>query len=61
LALLFVPAGRLNWPEAWLFIFLYFSFIGGTIKWLKKNDTDLLKERMLIKKDVKGWDKSIMS
>lgn len=60
LALLFVPAGTLNWPEAWLFLFLYFSFIGGTIIWLKKNDPDLLKERMSIKKDVKGWDKSIM-
>jgi len=60
LALLFLPAGTLNWPEAWLFLIFYFSFVGGTVIWLKKNDPDLLKERTSIKKDVKCWDKSIM-
>lgn len=60
LALLFVPAGTLNWPEAWLFLILYFSYVVGAVIWLKKNDPDLLRERMSIKKDVKGWDKSIM-
>ena len=60
LILLFVPAGTLSWPEAWLFLFLYFSFVVGAVIWLKKNDPDLLKERMSIKKDVKVWDKNIM-
>jgi protein-S-isoprenylcysteine O-methyltransferase Ste14 len=60
LALLFVPAGRLNWPEAWLFLILYISYVAGAVIWLKKNDPDLLRERISIKKDVKGWDKNIM-
>lgn len=60
LALLFVPAGTLNWPEAWIFLIFYLSVVGGVMIWLKKNDPDLLKERMSTKKDVKGWDKKIM-
>jgi len=60
LALFFVPAGTLNWPEAWLFLFLYFLYVGVGMIWLKKNDPDLLKERMSTKKGVKGWDKKIM-
>lgn len=60
LALLFVPAGTLDWPEAWLFLSFYFLSVGGVVIWLKKNDPDLLKERMSIKKDVKAWDKNII-
>lgn len=60
LALLFVPAGTLNWTEAWLFIIFYLSSVGGVIIWLKKHDPDLLKERMAVKKDVKRWDKNII-
>jgi len=33
---------------------------GGGVIWLKKNDPDLLKERLSTKKDVKAWDKKIM-
>jgi protein-S-isoprenylcysteine O-methyltransferase Ste14 len=60
LALLFVPAGTLNWPEAWVFLIFYFLFVSGAVIWMKKNDPDLLRERTKIKKDVKGWDKNIM-
>ena len=60
LALLFVPAGTLNWPEAWIFLFLYFTIVSGVLLWLKKNSPDLLKERAAQKKDAKSWDKVIM-
>jgi len=60
IALFFVPAGTLNWPEVWFFLILYFSLVGGVVLWLKKNNPGLLKERMSKKKDVKGWDKLLM-
>ena len=60
LAVIFIPAGTLNWPEAWLFLFLYFSFVTGALIWMKKNSSGLLKERMSRKKEVKSWDKKFM-
>lgn len=60
LAILFVPAGTLNWPEAWLLLVLYFLVVGGLLIWLKKNDPELLKERRSVRKDVKSWDKKII-
>jgi len=59
-AIIFVPAGTLNWPEAWLLLFLYFFVVGGCLIWLKKNDPELLKERRSVRKDVKTWDKKII-
>jgi protein-S-isoprenylcysteine O-methyltransferase Ste14 len=60
LAIIFVPAGTLNWPEAWLYLILYIFAVGGCLIWLKKNDPELLKERRSTRKDVKGWDKKII-
>jgi len=60
LAFLFVPAGTFNWPEAWIFLLLYFTIVSGFLLWLKKNSPGLLKERMAPKKDYKSWDKTIM-
>ena len=53
LAFLFMPAGTLNWPEAWIFVLLYFSIVSGVLLWLKKNSPGLLKERTAKKKDYK--------
>lgn len=59
---LFIPAGTLNWPEAWLYLIVIFSYAGVTALWLKKNDPDRLKRRTSFArvKPVKGWDKIIM-
>lgn len=59
LVLIFVPAGTFKWPEAWIFLLFYFSWLTAVIIWLKKNDPELLKERMTArkKKNVKRWDK----
>jgi protein-S-isoprenylcysteine O-methyltransferase Ste14 len=61
LALLFVPAGTLSWPEAWLFLSLYFTVVTGALIWMKKRAPDLLKERMTRNKEIKRWDKKIMT
>jgi len=62
LALIFVPAGTFKWPEAWIFLLLYFSWLTAVIIWMKKNDPGLLKERMTAKrkKNVKSWDKILI-
>lgn len=58
----FLPAGSWNWPEAWIFLSLYFISITGSTLRLWKKDPELLKERMTAKRknNVKGWDKVII-
>lgn len=60
-ALFFIPAGTFDWPEAWLFLFLYFTMAIGTLVWMRKNAPGLLKERMSRRKERKSWDKIIMT
>lgn len=60
-AVVFVPAGTLNWPEAWILLLLYFTSITAAIIWMKKNAPGLLKERMSKKKDTKSWDKKFFA
>jgi protein-S-isoprenylcysteine O-methyltransferase Ste14 len=61
LALFFFPAGTLHWPEAWLFFLLYFTAVSGVMIWMKRKAPDLLKERMSRNKEIKSWDKIIMT
>jgi protein-S-isoprenylcysteine O-methyltransferase Ste14 len=61
LALVFVPAGTLRWPEAWAFLAFYILIVGGGVLWMKRKSPELLKERMSNKSDVKKWDKIILS
>jgi len=59
--LLFGTAGTLNWVEAWLYLIIQFSFSISLSVWLKKNNPELLKDRMIfLKKTAKGWDKVII-
>lgn len=45
-ALLFVPAGTLAWPQAWIFLILLDACSLATGYWLLKTDPALLAERM---------------
>ena len=60
LTVLFLPAGTLNWPEAWLFLLFYFTVVTGIMIWMKKKSPGLLKERMSRKKEAKSWDRKFM-
>jgi len=62
LAAFFLPAGSLNWPEAWLVLFLYIFFSLAAFIWMKRNDPELLAERISrrSKKESKSWDNRIM-
>lgn len=55
--LLFGSAGTFSWPEAWLFLIIYLAWAIPAVTWLKKNNPELLKERLaFFKKPAKGWD-----
>src|SRR5688572_92805 len=63
LVLLFVPAGTLAWPAAWIFL-IEFSLASILItRWLLRHNPDLLAERMkpLIQREQKPWDKALMA
>jgi protein-S-isoprenylcysteine O-methyltransferase Ste14 len=61
-ALLFLPAGTLRWPNAWVFLIelLISSYAIGF--WLLKSDPELLKERLAFpwRQAQKTWDKRLM-
>jgi protein-S-isoprenylcysteine O-methyltransferase Ste14 len=59
--LLFASAGNLDWPEAWLFLIIYLALAIPGVLWLKKNNPELLKERLnFLKTPSQNWDKIIM-
>jgi protein-S-isoprenylcysteine O-methyltransferase Ste14 len=61
-ALLFVPAGTLHWPAAWVFLatIAILGIAGGL--WLAKTDPALLAERMqpMMQRDQPAADKAFM-
>jgi protein-S-isoprenylcysteine O-methyltransferase Ste14 len=59
--LLFVPAGTLDWPAAWLLSLLYGAFLLAYAVWGTLRAPDLLQERSQVADNVKVWDKVIMS
>jgi protein-S-isoprenylcysteine O-methyltransferase Ste14 len=63
LVLLFVPAGTLDWPAAWIFL-IEFGLASTLItRWQQHHNPALLEERMkpLIQRDQKPWDKKLMT
>lgn len=58
-ALLFIPAGRLSWWAAWVFIGTYFAAVFIGVTFLQGKDPELVNERRQVGKDVKNWDKMI--
>jgi protein-S-isoprenylcysteine O-methyltransferase Ste14 len=59
--LLFGSAGTFHWTEAWIYTIIYFFFVIAMIAWLKKNNPELLNDRMTyLKKNARMWDKIII-
>src|SRR6185437_6433404 len=60
--LLFVPAGTLRWPAAWLFLGLMLALGLGFGGWLARKDPALLAERMRppIRADQPSADKKLL-
>ena len=61
-AILFGAAGRIDWPEAWIYLGVAASLTFGGGFWLARHDPGLLRERLgsLIQREQKGWDKALM-
>ena len=55
--LLFVPAGRLDWPLAWIYIGIIVTYIGGLWLLLERHNPELIDRRRRIGKGTKTWDK----
>jgi protein-S-isoprenylcysteine O-methyltransferase Ste14 len=59
--LLFVPANRLNWVEAWAFILSFGAFLAAYGGWALMKDPAQLRERSQVGPNVKTWDKVILA
>jgi len=61
-AILFLAAGTLRWPEAWVFLGLW--LLGGLWSGLTlvKENPDILQERLrpLSQQPLKGWDRPLL-
>jgi protein-S-isoprenylcysteine O-methyltransferase Ste14 len=60
--LLFVPAGTLAWPGAWVFLAILASVSISGMMWLARHDPELLKERMRppFQRGQQPWDRALM-
>lgn len=60
--LLFGAAGTLFWPEAWVFLVVFFLFAAILLRMLLREDPGLLKERVSspFQEEQKGWDRVFM-
>jgi protein-S-isoprenylcysteine O-methyltransferase Ste14 len=59
-AALLLPAGRLDWPEAWAFIVFFFAAAGSLRFWIARRNPGLIKERLHHASDVEKWDTVLM-
>jgi protein-S-isoprenylcysteine O-methyltransferase Ste14 len=53
---LFLAAGTLAWPAAWIFLLLFYSFVVVTVRWLVQRQPALLEERMSVFKPTAPRD-----
>ncbi len=59
--LIFIPAGTLRWPEAWLVVIIYSIFSVVTIISLNRTDPNLLRARLSLSTwPVRRWDRIIV-
>lgn len=59
--LLFLPAGRLDWVQGWVFVLAYTAFGIFYGAWTLQRDPSQLDERMQLGANTKAWDKVILA
>lgn len=57
---LLLSAGRLDWLEAWAFLFLFFASSVTLRVWISRHDRALMNERLSVAPNVEKWDKVLM-
>lgn len=60
-AILFLPAGRLDWWEGWTFFLVFLISTSTFVIWMRRKDPELISERSQPGKNVERWDRIIMS
>jgi protein-S-isoprenylcysteine O-methyltransferase Ste14 len=58
---LFLAAGRLDWPEAWIYLVAHTLLAAAGQVWLIRIDPDLMRERGRWGANTKAWDRWIVS
>ena len=58
-AILFIAAGRLDWPEAWIFLGIYLAGVLANGLWSIRHNPDVINERGRIGANAKSLDKII--
>ena len=59
-AALLLPAGRVDWLEAWAFLIVFFMAGVSLRVWVARRNPGLLKERLCRKPDTEKWDTILM-
>src|SRR5512147_2508802 len=60
-SVLFLSAGRLDWPAAWSFLGLYVLMILTFGVWAIRKNPDVVNERGKVAANTKSWDKVLMT
>jgi len=60
-AALFIPAGRLAWLEAWIYLVVHYLLALMTAIWMLRTNPELAQERTQPGKNVKHWDQTIVA
>lgn len=60
-ALLFISAGRLDWPMGWALVGIYALWVAANALILIPRCPELLVERATRRKDVASWDMALMA
>jgi protein-S-isoprenylcysteine O-methyltransferase Ste14 len=61
-AFLFVPAGRIDWLNGWIYLVELFVLGSAVTLWLARHNPGLLRERMRapVQRGQKSWDRALM-
>jgi len=59
--LLLIPAGRLDWLQAWLFVIAFTTYLIFYGFWAVRHDPGQLEERSRVGANTKGWDRTILA
>ena len=55
-AILFVPAGRLDWAAAWVYLGLFVAFTIANLVYLRRVNPELIDRRTRLHRGTKRWD-----
>jgi protein-S-isoprenylcysteine O-methyltransferase Ste14 len=58
---LFLTAGRIDWPAAWIFLGTYALTVLTVGVWVARKHPDVINERGKIAHNAKSWDKVLMT